>query len=85
MQVPIKKESCGRDICFTHVPATASICSNIDGHTEAVHLVSDGDTQQLIDSMVDTLLSQQGRASQLCRERYALSRSISIADYRKRA
>ena len=71
LQTPIKKEVCSRQICFEDIPATASICSNIDGHTEAVHLVSDGDTQHLIDSMVEVLLAHQSQASALCRERYA--------------
>ena len=63
LQVPIKKEVCGLQICFEHIPATASICSNIDGHTEAVHLVSDGDTQHLIDSIVEVLLAHQSQTS----------------------
>ena len=50
---------CGRQICFEHIPATA------------VHLVSDGDTQHLIDSMVEVLLAHQSQASTQCRERYA--------------
>ena len=68
LEALIKKEVCSRQICFEHIPATVSICSNIDGHTEAVHLVSDGDTQHLIDSMVEVLLAHK---SALCRERYA--------------
>ena len=67
----IGEETPGRNISFEHIPATASICSNIPEHTEAVHLVSDGDTQRLVDSVVETLLVQQSRASELCRERYA--------------
>ena len=62
LQAPIKKEMRGRLICFEHIPATASICSNIDGQTEAVHLVSsDGDTQRLIDSLVEVLIALRAR------------------------
>ena len=66
----MRKYVCDREICFEHIPATASICSNIDGHTKAAHLVPEGDTQRLIDSMVEVQLAHLSRASAQCRERY---------------
>ena len=55
---------------FTHVPATFSICSNIPGHKKVIHVVSNGDTQKLVDEMVQIQLEQQASASKLMRNKF---------------
>ena len=53
-----------------HVPATFSVCSNIPGHTEPVHKVSNGNPQNLVDEMVKLQLEHQTTASRLMREKF---------------
>ena len=60
----------GRDIKSIHVPASFSICSNIPGHTEPIHKVSDGDSQKLVDKMVLHQLKHQRAASDIMREKF---------------
>ena len=71
MQKKVDEESNGRMFCFEHVPATGSICSNIPNHEDAVHFVSTGDPQQLVNSIIEGLLAHATEASKLCRQRYA--------------
>ena len=60
----------GRKMISAHIPATFSISSNIPGHKEVVHIVSDGDPQKLVDCMVQIQLNQQTTASQIMRGKY---------------
>ena len=59
LQVPIEEELQGRTLHFKHVPATVSICSNVPGHTDPVHVRSHGEPQQLVDEFVQKLLRIQ--------------------------
>ena len=43
LQVPINEELRGRRLKYEHFPATLSICSNIPGYTEPIHIRSYGD------------------------------------------
>ena len=52
LQVPIEEELQGRTLHFKHVPATVSICSNVPGHTQPLHLRSYDNSQQLVDDFV---------------------------------
>ena len=70
IQKPISSEIQGRQIYFEHQPASFSICSNIPSHTECIHRVSNGNTQELIDIMVKVLLNQQETLSRLMRKKY---------------
>ena len=71
LQVPRDEKILGRDICFKHIPATFSICSNIPGHTNPIHKVSNGNPQHLVDKMVKIQLQQQQIASKLMHEKFA--------------
>ena len=51
IQVPDNDFVHGRSMHSVHVAATFSIASNIPGHTEPVHEVSDGNPQKLDDKM----------------------------------
>ena len=62
----------GRDICFEHVPATFSLCSNIPGHKEPVHVQSEGDPQALVDKMVEIQMIHQEVASQIMQEKHQI-------------
>ena len=61
----------GRAICFDHVPATFSVCSNIPNHTDAIHEVSNGKPQELVDKMIGIQLAHQETASYLMRQKFA--------------
>ena len=65
LYVPIEEELQGRTLHFKHVPATVSICSNVPGHTNPVHIRSHGEPQQLVDEFVQELMRIQA-----ARERY---------------
>ena len=65
LQVPIKEELQGRTLHFKHVPATVSICSNIPGHTQPLHLRSYDNLQQLVDDFVIELLKIQATRARL--------------------
>ena len=71
IQKPRHEKIKGREILFKHEPATFSICSNIPGHTEVVHEISDGDPQRLVDKMVEIQLKQQTTSSSLMREKFS--------------
>lgn len=60
----------GRNIKSRHVPASFSLCSNIPDHTKAIHEVSDGDSQELVDKMVLHQLTHQRAASRIMREKF---------------
>lgn len=70
IQVPIKGEIHGRSVCYEHVPASFSICSNIPQHTKPIHKVSNGQPQELVDELVKIQLQHQEAASQLMRKKY---------------
>ena len=70
IQVEDERVVKGRDIRYRHVPATFSISSNIPGHTKTIHVVSDGNSQNLIDKMVCHQLKQQETASRITREKF---------------
>ena len=70
LQITDDKVINGRRIISRHEPATFSICSNIPGHTEAVHKRSFGNTQVLIDELIIEIMKQQETFSILMRERY---------------
>ena len=70
IQVPDCGTVCGREMHYTHVPATFSICSNIPDHTQPRHVASDGDPQKLVDTMVEIQLEQQEAASAIMREKF---------------
>ena len=70
LQVPIETTFRGRKLHFEHVPVTVSICSNVNGHKEPVHIRSDGDPQQLVDSFVIELLKIQASRQTLLNEKY---------------
>ena len=70
LQVPIDDELQGRTLHYKHVPATVSICTNIPGHTNALHLRSTGDPQQLVDTFVEELLKVQAVRERLLTEKY---------------
>ena len=70
LQVPIEEELQGRTLHFKHVPATVSICSNVPGHTDPLHLRSNGDAQQLVDELVQELLKIQAVRERLMTEKY---------------
>ena len=70
LQVPKHDTIRGRNICFEHVPATFSLCSNIPGHEEAVHVQSGGDPQALVDEMVRLQLEHQKTAGAFMEEKH---------------
>ena len=70
LQVPIEEELQGRTLLFKHVPATVSICSNVPGHTDPVHIRSHGEPQQLIDEFIQKLLRIQAARGRLMSDRY---------------
>ena len=70
IQIPDMETVRGREMHYVHVPATFSICSNIPGHTEPKHVVSDGNPQKLIDTMVSMQLEHQKAASDLMRAKF---------------
>ena len=71
MQVPDATRVHGRDMHYTHIPVTFSICSNIPGHMEPVHVQSDGSTQELVNQLVRLQLRHQEKSSQLMRDKFA--------------
>ena len=71
LQVPTKDEIHGRSICFEHIPASFSICSNIPNHTKPIHRISNGNPQDLVDELVKIQLEQQDAACRLMREKYS--------------
>ena len=60
----------GKTLHATHVPATVSICSNVPGHEQPVHIQTDGDSQKLVDEFVDSLLEQQNTRVEILNEKY---------------
>ena len=60
----------GKTLHATHVPATVSICSNIPGHEQPVHLQTDGDPQKQVDNFVDVLLEQQKTRVAILNKKY---------------
>ena len=70
IQVPDDEVVHGRSMRTVHVPVTFSIYSNIDEHTEPVHVVSDGDPQKLVDRMIEIQLKQQEKASSLMHAKF---------------
>ena len=71
LQVPLEgEELLGRQLHYEHVAATVSICSNIPGHSEPIHLVSDGDPQKLCDRFIEALLEQQKAKEELMLRKY---------------
>ena len=69
-QVPIEEELQARTLHFNHVPATVSMCSNVPGHTDPVHICSHGEPQQLVDKFVQELLRIQAVRGRLMSNRY---------------
>ena len=62
----------GRDINFVHEPATFSVCSNIPGYTNPVHVQGQrGKTQELVDKLVELQLVHQKQASDIMRSKFA--------------
>ena len=55
---------------FKHVPATVSICSNVHGHTNALHIRSNGDAQQPTDNFITELLNIQAVRERLITAKY---------------
>ena len=55
---------------YVHIPATFSVCSNVPGHIEPVHMVSDGNPQNLVDEMVKLQLQHQAVASKSMRAKF---------------
>ena len=60
----------GKTLHATHIPATVSVCSNIPGHEQPVHLQTNGDPQTLVDEFVDSLLEQQKSRVEILNEKY---------------
>ena len=62
----------GRSINFVHIPATFSVCSNVPGFTDPVHVQGQrGKTQELVDKLVQIQLKHQERASYIMRSKFA--------------
>ena len=59
IQVPDPHKSHGKDILYVHIPATFSVCSNVPGFREPVHVQSDGDPQKLVENMVELQIQHQ--------------------------
>ena len=70
IQVPDPHKVHGMDILYTHIPATFSVCSNVPGFEDPVHIQSDGRPQLLVDKMVELQLQHQEKASQIMREKF---------------
>ena len=70
IQVPNPHVSYGRDILYTHIPATFSVCTNIPGFETPVHVQSDGDPQNLVNKMVHLQLDHSKKASSIMREKF---------------
>ena len=70
IQVPDNTRVHGRDIHYIHIPATFSICTNIEGYKTPVHVQSKGNPQELVDELVRQQLLHQERASQIMRKRF---------------
>ena len=70
MQVPIDDVVKGRNIHFEHVPASFSLCFNIPGHHETVHVQSEEDPQVLVDRMVKIQTLHQEAACPIMQEKY---------------
>ena len=48
-----------------------SICSNVPGHENPIHHVTQGDAQQLVNKMIETLLAQQATKALLLERKFA--------------
>ena len=70
IQVPDETRAHGRDYHFIHIPATFSVCSNIDGFKEPVHVQSEGSPQKLVDELVKLQLQHQEAASRIMRKKF---------------
>ena len=71
LQVPLMNEKLVvSNLHFEHVPATVSICSNVPNHTEPIHLVSNGDAQELCDKFVAALLPIQATKAGLLVQKF---------------
>ena len=73
----------GRQFHGTQVPATFSVCSNVPEHTEAVHVrtytnhqqlvdpsMDRGDPQQLVDRLIAEVLKHQEARKKILTEKY---------------
>ena len=60
----------GKTLHATHIPATVSVCSNVPGHEQPVHLQTDGDPQKLVHRFVDSLLEQQNSRVEILNQKY---------------
>ena len=67
---PSKKKAQGGTLHYEHVPATVSICSNVPGHTDPVHLHSNSDPQDLIDQFVGKVMEIQKSKEELLTGKY---------------
>ena len=70
LQVPRNERLKGRNIVYKHIPATFSVHSNVPGHTEVQHRVSDGNPQRLVDELITILLRHQDTASTEMNKRF---------------
>ena len=70
IQTPDDETVHGRKMHYVHVPATFSVCSNVPGHIEPVHMVSDGNPQNLVNEMVKLQLQHQAVASKSMRAKF---------------
>ena len=70
IQEPDDQTIKGRKMHYVHIPATFSVCSNVPGHTELIHKVSDGNPQNLVNEMVKLQLQHQAVASELMRAKF---------------
>ena len=65
IQVPDESSVHGRDIHYIHIPATFSVCTNIPGFEEPVHVQSSGSPQELVKQLVGLQIKHQETASQI--------------------
>ena len=85
MQIPEVQNLHGRDTHYIHIPISVSLCTNIPGYTEPVHIQSNGSPQILVEKMISLQLKHQERASSEMRKKFywvfeKLNEKIEISD-----
>ena len=68
--IPGESEYLGRQFHANQAPATFSVCSSVPDHTDAVHVRTYGDSQQLVDQLITELLFHQEKRKMILTEKY---------------
>ena len=68
--IPGESEYLGRQFHATQAPATFSVCSDVSWHTDAVHVRTYGNSQELVDHLIRELLRHQEARKEILTEKY---------------